>query len=87
MKKKEEMQLEDNVLPIRPIATILTVALICVLLYPSSSNAMEIVVTGALKTIKPKPRPNKKLGHRTHPLEIVVLFAIYCQFLFFPNKN
>ena len=84
---KENEQLGENSSPILPTLAIITLALIVVLLYPSASNAMEITVSGALKKIKTKQRPNRKLGHRTHPLELAVLFVIICQFLFFPKKS
>lgn len=84
MKKEEKIKFGEN---LSPIIGIITLALIGLLLYPSASNAIEITVTGALKTIKAKARPNRKLGHRTHPLELAVLFTIFCQFLFFPKKS
>ena len=69
------------------IVSILALTLASIVFFPSASNAVSITIGGALGTLKIKKRPNKKLGHPIRPIELVVLFLIFCQFLFFPERK
>jgi hypothetical protein len=77
---------EDQLLPKISTLTILTLAVVSIFIFPSTCNAISIIVSGTLKTIKTK-RPTTKVGQRIRPIESIILFLIFVQFLFFPQQK
>jgi len=77
---------EENLLFGISILSILAMTIITLVFFPSASNAVSITVSGTLKTIKTK-RPTTKVGQRIRPIESIVLFVIFVQFLFFPQQK
>lgn len=69
------------------IVSILALAIVSIIIFPSASNAVGITISGTLKTLKTKSRPNRKIGQSLRPIESVVLFLIFCQFIFFPQNK
>jgi hypothetical protein len=81
------MKIAKKLRSLIPIFTVTMLALITVSLFPSASKAVEITVSGTLSKIRTTKRTNRKLGHQLQPLELTILFGIFCQFLFFQKKS